>query len=48
VACQFHPEFTSTPRSGHPLFKAYIEAAIHQRAQKAQAAPDVPATAGAV
>ncbi len=48
VACQFHPEFTSTPRSGHPLFKAYIEAAIHHRAQKAQAAPDVPATAGAV
>ncbi|GAA5785719.1 CTP synthase [Chitiniphilus shinanonensis] len=27
-ACQFHPEFTSTPRDGHPLFKAYIEAAI--------------------
>ncbi len=26
--CQFHPEFTSTPRDGHPLFKAYIEAAI--------------------
>jgi CTP synthase len=28
VACQFHPEFTSTPRGGHPLFKAFIEAAI--------------------
>lgn len=28
VACQFHPEFTSTPRAGHPLFKAFIEAAI--------------------
>ncbi len=28
VACQFHPEFTSTPRVGHPLFKAFIEAAI--------------------
>lgn len=27
-ACQFHPEFTSTPRAGHPLFKAFIEAAI--------------------
>ncbi|WP_374358186.1 CTP synthase [Chitinimonas sp.] len=26
--CQFHPEFTSTPRDGHPMFKAYIEAAI--------------------
>lgn len=28
VACQFHPEFTSTPRDGHPLFKSYIEAAV--------------------
>lgn len=27
VACQFHPEFTSTPRDGHPLFTAFIEAA---------------------
>jgi CTP synthase len=29
VACQFHPEFTSTPRDGHPLFKAYMQAAIN-------------------
>ncbi|MFT7221685.1 MAG: CTP synthase [Candidatus Azotimanducaceae bacterium] len=28
VACQFHPEFTSTPRDGHPLFKSFIEAAL--------------------
>ncbi|WP_072293154.1 CTP synthase [Nitrosovibrio sp. Nv17] len=28
VACQFHPEFTSTPRAGHPLFTAFIGAAI--------------------
>lgn len=28
VACQFHPEFTSTPRDGHPLFKAFVEAAV--------------------
>lgn len=27
VACQFHPEFTSTPRDGHPLFAAFIKAA---------------------
>lgn len=27
VGVQFHPEFTSTPRDGHPLFKAYVEAA---------------------
>lgn len=29
VACQFHPEFTSTPRDGHGLFAAFIGAAIH-------------------
>ena len=29
-AVQFHPEFTSTPRFGHPLFQAYVEAAIRQ------------------
>ena len=28
VGCQFHPEFTSTPRDGHPLFSAFIRAAI--------------------
>ena len=27
VACQFHPEFTSTPRDGHALFESFIEAA---------------------
>jgi len=27
VACQFHPEFTSTPRDGHPLFSGFISAA---------------------
>ena len=27
VACQFHPEFTSTPRGGHPLFSGFINAA---------------------
>lgn len=27
VACQFHPEFTSTPRDGHPLFRGFIAAA---------------------
>lgn len=28
VACQFHPEFTSTPRDGHPLFTAFVSAAL--------------------
>jgi CTP synthase len=27
IGCQFHPEFTSTPRDGHPLFRGFIEAA---------------------
>ncbi len=27
IACQFHPEFTSTPRDGHPLFSGFIRAA---------------------
>ncbi len=31
VACQFHPEFTSTPRDGHPLFLSYIKAALEAR-----------------
>ncbi|MDP1539100.1 MAG: CTP synthase [Moraxellaceae bacterium] len=28
VACQFHPEFTSSPRDGHPLFSAFVQAAL--------------------
>ena len=28
VGCQFHPEFNSTPRDGHPLFTSYVDAAI--------------------
>jgi CTP synthase len=31
LACQFHPEFTSTPRDGHPLFESFVRAAISQR-----------------
>jgi CTP synthase len=31
VACQFHPEFTSTPRYGHPLFQGFINAALAYR-----------------
>ncbi|MHB1512589.1 MAG: CTP synthase [Acidiferrobacter sp.] len=32
IGVQFHPEFTSTPRDGHPLFKSFIEAAKARRA----------------
>ena len=35
VASQFHPEFTSTPRGGHPLFKGFVEAALAYKAEKA-------------
>jgi CTP synthase len=31
LACQFHPEFTSTPRDGHPLFTGFVNAAIDHK-----------------
>ncbi|MGO2397779.1 MAG: CTP synthase, partial [Halomonas sp.] len=31
VACQFHPEFTSTPRDGHPLFSGFVNAALEYK-----------------
>jgi CTP synthase len=31
LACQFHPEFTSSPRDGHPLFTGFIEAALREQ-----------------
>lgn len=34
VALQSHPEFTSTPRHGHPLFEGFINAAKQQRGDK--------------
>jgi CTP synthase len=37
---QFHPEFTSTPRGGHPLFKAFVDAAIRYRSGAKRASPD--------
>lgn len=33
LACQFHPEFTSTPRNGHPLFSGFVRAASEHRKQ---------------
>jgi CTP synthase len=35
VGCQFHPEFTSTPRDGHPLFEAFVKVCLAPK-------PDVP------
>ena len=36
VGCQFHPEFTSTPREGHPLFTGFIRAAIEHKARNSK------------
>jgi CTP synthase len=33
VGCQFHPEFTSSPRHGHPLFTSFVRAAIDGKTQ---------------
>ena len=40
-ACQFHPEFTSTPRDGHPLFTGFIEAAKAYQSGHSQPEPAV-------
>jgi len=32
LACQAHPEFTSTPRDGHPLFIGFVHAARERKA----------------
>ncbi len=42
VGCQFHPEFTSTPRDGHPLFTGFVSAA--RRYQEAKASHSKLAT----
>jgi CTP synthase len=34
--CQYHPEFTSTPREGHPLFISFVKAALEQHRQRVQ------------
>ncbi len=37
--CQFHPEFTSNPRRGHPLFLSFIRAALERRQRRETVAP---------
>ena len=44
MGVQFHPEFKSTPWDGHPLFNAYIAAALAQRATAAAGATPPAAT----
>ena len=36
IACQFHPEFTSTPRDGHPLFTSYVATARELKTSSAK------------
>jgi len=40
VGCQFHPEFTSNPRDGHPLFKAFVEAALANKTRGYAVTPE--------
>jgi CTP synthase len=41
--CQFHPEFTSNPRRGHPLFISFVKAALEHRQHSAGDADDAVA-----
>ena len=45
VGSQFHPEFTSTPRDGHPLFSGFVEAANARREGRVAAEPAAAAEA---
>jgi CTP synthase len=40
VACQFHPEFTSSPREGHPLFTGFIKASLDHAAGRVRVDED--------
>ena len=39
IGCQFHPEFTSSPRLGHPLFTSFVRAAIEYQRSRNNGAP---------
>ena len=41
IACQFHPEFTSTPRDGHPLFTGFVKAALEYQGKLCRVAEQV-------
>ncbi len=45
IGCQFHPEFSSAPRTGHPLFKSFVEAALAHQARKSGSAQGAQAAA---
>jgi carbamoylphosphate synthase small subunit len=44
LGCQFHPEFLSTPLTAHPLFAAFIKAAVEKREGTKQA--ELPGISG--
>jgi CTP synthase len=48
VGCQFHPEFTSTPRAGHGLFTGFIKAAIEYNQQHSSSETGAEAVASPV
>ena len=43
VACQFHPEFTSRPRGGHPLFSGFVQAALERQQETGELQEEVSA-----
>lgn len=47
VGCQYHPEYRSSPRDGHPLFSGFIDAAIAYAESTTQGTAEVAATADA-
>ena len=44
MGVQYHPEFKSTPRTGHPLFTSFIRAALAHKVAHAQSVAARPAT----
>jgi CTP synthase len=46
VASQFHPEFTSTPREGHPLFLGFLRAALAAAPERGAGDDPQPVAAG--
>jgi CTP synthase len=43
LGCQFHPEFKSKPLEPHPLFAAFVGAALDHKLQKSRPAPNITA-----
>lgn len=45
IGCQFHPEYTSNPRDGHPLFTGLVTAALEYQATRSHDSSDAPVLA---